>query len=109
MDRIAFVQSIKGLSVEDQIKKCFDEVMGMYNLFGDYGTMDITVGPQNYRGEARYTFDLRFNTKEEASQLQTLLEKNPFILDNYYPNERLMTVPETIIEDTTVRISIREM
>ena len=109
MDRIAFVQSIKGLSVQDQIKKCFDEVMGMYNLFGDYGTMEIRVGPQNNKGEERYLFDLSFNTKEEASQLQTLLKNNPFILDAYYPNRRLMTVPESIIEDTTVRISIREV
>lgn len=64
MDRLEFSKSI-GIDPELQIKNYFNEVMGMYNLFGKYKNISI----QGSVSEQVVSFDLLFKDKKEAKEL----------------------------------------
>lgn len=62
MDRLEFSKSID-IDPIIQVKEYFDEIMGMYNLFGDYKNISITKNPNDI------SFDLLFKTEKEAKEM----------------------------------------
>lgn len=64
MDRLQFSESL-GVNAETQIKEHFDEIMGMYNLFGEYEGISI----KGSVSDSTISFDIIFKDHEEAKEL----------------------------------------
>lgn len=64
MDRIQFSESLD-INPAIQVKNYFNEVMGMYNLFGEYDNVSIrgSVSDQSI------SFALSFKTEKEAKEM----------------------------------------
>ena len=69
MDRIEFSKSL-GVEPSTQIKEYFNEIMGIYNLFGEYENLTI-------RGSVKdevLSFALLFKTEKEAKDMHSVVD-----------------------------------
>lgn len=69
MDRIEFSESL-GVEPSTQIKEYFNEIMGIYNLFGEYENLTI-------RGSVKdevLSFALLFKTEKEAKDMHSVVD-----------------------------------
>jgi hypothetical protein len=64
-DRIHFAQDIstEKTPVEDIIKKCFDEVMSLYNIIGNYTDNNVTSDFDDL------SFQIAFESEDEAKTI----------------------------------------
>ena len=75
MDRLEFSESV-GVDPEIQLRRHFDEVMGMYNLFGEFENISIKGSVK----EESISFDLLFKDQKEAKELGTAIDGNNIII-----------------------------
>ena len=64
MDRIEFSESL-GVDPSTQIKEYFNQVMGIYNLFGEYDNLTIKGSVEDHQ----LSFALLFKTEKEAKDM----------------------------------------
>lgn len=98
MDRLQFSESV-GIDPEIQLKEHFDEIMGMYNLFGEFENISIK-GPVK---EESISFDLLFKDQKEAKELGTGINGN--IIKIY----GLLYTIHSSYSDTIVNISLEHI
>jgi len=66
MDRIDFTKSINAnISIEQVVVNYFDEIMGIYNVLGEYSNFKL----KGTFGEDGVSFELRFRKKKDAETL----------------------------------------
>lgn len=68
VDRIEFSESL-GVDPSTQIKQYFNEIMGVYNLFGEYENLSIK-GSVN---DQSMSFALLFKTEKEAKDMHSVV------------------------------------
>lgn len=80
MDRIEFSESL-GVEPSTQIKEYFNEIMGMYNLFGEYENLTIRGSVEDHI----LSFALLFKTEKEAKDMHSVVDGRKLQLygDNY--------------------------
>jgi len=69
MDRIEFSESL-GVDPSTQIKEHFNQIMGMYNLFGEYENLTIRGSVDN----KELSFALLFKTEKEAKDMHRAVD-----------------------------------
>lgn len=80
MDRIKFSESL-GVDPSTQIKEYFNQVMGIYNLFGEYENLTIRGSVDNHE----LSFALLFKTEKEAKDMHSVVnERKIQLYGDYY-------------------------
>ena len=98
MDRCRFINSLSSssdISIEEYILNHFEEVMLLYNLFGNCDTVNISVDNKIIN-----PFTIAFKNKKDANEMQGLINGTFLHIygDKYFIN--------SVVDDKSIRINI---
>lgn len=100
MDRVEFAKSIvcEKKSIEEIVTESFNEIMILYNLFGDIDNIKIS----KFNSTNIAAFSIIFKNKKEALAMKSIVEDN--LILSVYNNKYIVKCVD--IDDKTIKMTI---